>query len=105
MKTKRVPALLKLALLTLALLTPIPGLYASSKPPVTEDTLGDKVMLKLAQDQVVKGGGLKITVKEGVVTISGKVESDAQKSRAEKLAKKVPGVKSVDNKIVVTHVP
>jgi osmotically-inducible protein OsmY len=53
----------------------------------------------------VKGGGLKITVKEGVVTISGKVESDAQKSRAEKLAKKVPGVKSVDNKIVVTHVP
>jgi osmotically-inducible protein OsmY len=105
MKTKRVPALLKLALLTLALLTPIPGLYASSKPPVTDDTIGDKVMLKLAQDQVVKGGGLKITVKEGVVTISGKVESDAQKSRAEKLAKKVPGVKSVDNKIVVTHVP
>jgi hyperosmotically inducible periplasmic protein len=81
------------------------GLYASTKPPMTDNTIGDKVMLKLAQDQVVKGGGLKIDVKDGAVTITGKVESDTQKSRAEKLAKKVPGVKSVDNKIVVTHVP
>jgi hyperosmotically inducible periplasmic protein len=81
------------------------GLSASTKPPMTDNTIGDKVMLKLAQDQVVKGGGLKIDVKDGAVTITGKVESDTQKSRAEKLAKKVPGVKSVDNKIVVTHVP
>jgi hyperosmotically inducible protein len=81
------------------------GLFASTKPPVTDDTIGDKVMLKLAQDQVVKGGGLKITVKDGAVTLSGKVENEAQKSKAEKLAKKVQGVKSVDNKIVVTHAP
>ena len=81
------------------------GLYASTKPPVTDGSIEDKVKMKLAQDQVVKGGNLAISVKDGVVTLSGKVESDGQKSKAEKLTKKVPGVKSVDNKIVVSHVP
>jgi osmotically-inducible protein OsmY len=81
------------------------GLYASDKTPVSDDNLTDKVKLKLAQDTVVKGGGLTIDVKNGVVTLSGKVENPNQKSKAEKLAKKVPGVKGVNNQIVVTHAP
>jgi osmotically-inducible protein OsmY len=96
MKTKRVLALLALGV----------GLFAAPpKQPMTDDMLADKVKMKLAQDQIVKGGGLDIAVKDGVVTLSGKVQSDQQKSKAEKLTKKVAGVKSVDNKIVVTHAP
>jgi osmotically-inducible protein OsmY len=96
MKTKRVLALLALSV----------GLFAAPpKQPMTDDMLADKVKMKLAQDQIVKGGGLDIAVKDGVVTLSGKVQSDQQKSKAEKLTKKVAGVKSVDNKIVVTHAP
>ena len=40
-------------------------------------------------------------MKTGVHTIKGQVEYDVQKSRAEKLVKKVAGVKSVVNQITV----
>lgn len=75
--------------------------WAGGKGPVTDDILHDRVQIKLAGDQVVKGGGLTIDVKNGVVTMSGKVESEKQKVKAEKLAKKIDGVKSVVNQIQV----
>jgi len=77
-------------------------LFAGDK----DGEISTKVQLKLAEDIVVKGGGLTIDVKDGVVTLSGKVETPTQKSKAEELTKKVSGVKSVVNNIVVsTHVP
>jgi hyperosmotically inducible protein len=81
------------------------GLYATDKGPVPDGEISTKVQLKLAQDVVVKGGGLSIDVKDGVVTLTGKVETTNQKAKAEKLTKKVAGVKSVVNNIVVTHAP
>ena len=81
------------------------GLYAADKPALTDGEISTKVQLKLAEDTTVKGGGLTIDVKDGVVTLGGKVENPNQKSKAEKLAKKVSGVKSVVNNIVVTHAP
>jgi hyperosmotically inducible periplasmic protein len=75
--------------------------WAGSKGPVTDDVLHDRIQIKLAGDQVVKGGGLTIDVKDGVVTLSGKVENEKQKVKAEKLAKKMDGVKSVINQIQV----
>ena len=78
-------------------------LFAAQKTPITDDIINDRVKLKLAQDTVVKGGGLGIDVKNGVVTLTGKVESEKQKQKAERLAKKVEGVKSVDNKIQVAQ--
>jgi hyperosmotically inducible periplasmic protein len=77
--------------------------WAGSKGPVTDDIIHDRVQIKLAGDTIVKGGGLNIEVKDGVVTVSGKVESEKQKARAEKLAKKVDGVKSVNNQIQVAQ--
>jgi hyperosmotically inducible protein len=81
------------------------GLFAAEKPAATDGEISTRVQLKLAEDTVVKGGGLAVDVKDGIVTLSGKVENPNQKSKAEKLAKKVSGVKSVVNNIVVTHVP
>ena len=40
-------------------------------------------------------------MKEGVVTLSGSVESKQQKIKAEKVAKKVKGVKQVVNNIEI----
>jgi osmotically-inducible protein OsmY len=40
-------------------------------------------------------------VKDGVVTIKGRVDTDKGKTKATKLAKKVKGVKEVDNELVV----
>jgi osmotically-inducible protein OsmY len=81
------------------------GLWAAQKPPLNDGEISTKVQLKLAEDTTVKGGGIAVDVKDGVVTLAGKVEKPNQKAKAEKLAKRVPGVKSVVNNIVVTHAP
>jgi len=77
--------------------------FGANKTPLTDGALRDKVMIKLGGDQEVKGGGLGIEVNDGAVTLTGKVETDRQKTKAEKLARKVSGVKSVQNQIQVVH--
>jgi osmotically-inducible protein OsmY len=77
--------------------------FAASKP-VTDDFLTDTIRTRLAADQIVKGGAIEVVVKDGAVILKGTVEEDKQKSKAEKIAKKVSGVKTVDNQIVV-HKP
>jgi hyperosmotically inducible protein len=84
-------------LLIFALVFPV---LAASKQ-VDDNVLYDTVRRKLANDQLVKGGNLDVDVKSGVVTIKGSVEYDNQKARAEKIVKKVSGVKSVINQITV----
>lgn len=69
--------------------------------PVSDDTIYDKVRINLASDIDVKGGNLKVDVKDGVVTLSGAVESSLQKDKASHIAKKVKGVKKVVNNIEV----
>jgi hyperosmotically inducible protein len=96
MKLKRLllPLVLFLTLITTAV--------AASKP-VTDDFLVDTIRQKLAADQVVKGGAIEVICKDGAVTLRGMVEDPAQKNKAEKIAKKVNGVKSVTNEIMIVH--
>lgn len=89
--------------LLLLLLSLSAFVWAGSKGPVTDDIVHDRVQIKLAGDTTVKGGGLNIEVKNGVVTLTGKVENEKQKIKAEKLARKIDGVKSVDNQIQVAQ--
>ena len=73
----------------------------AQKGPKGDGEIHDQVLIRLAGDQDVKGTGIEVDVKEGVVTLTGKVESDKVRSKAEKLAKKVKGVKSVVNQLTV----
>jgi osmotically-inducible protein OsmY len=66
-----------------------------------DDRISDQVRMRLATDQDVKGGALDVTVKNGVVVIKGRVDSDKGKNKATHLAKKVKGVKEVDNELQV----
>jgi osmotically-inducible protein OsmY len=75
---------------------------AASKP-VTDDAIYDHVREKLAVDQTVKGGALEVEVHDGAVILKGKVDSERRKDKAEKIAKKVQGVKSVVNQIQVVN--
>lgn len=68
---------------------------------VSDDKIYDDVKLKLGLDTQVKGGGFIIDVKDGVVTLEGKVRAEKQKVRAERLTKKVKGVVQVIDKLVV----
>jgi osmotically-inducible protein OsmY len=66
-----------------------------------DDRISDQVRMRLATDPDVKGGALDVAVKDGVVTIKGRVDTEKGKDRATKLTKKVKGVKEVDNELVV----
>jgi osmotically-inducible protein OsmY len=75
--------------------------FLTAQKHVSDDQIYDNVRRKLADDQVVKGGAMEVEVKDGVVTLRGKVESDQQKTRAAKIAHKISGVKQVDNQLEV----
>jgi hyperosmotically inducible protein len=76
------------------------GVWAAEKH-VSDDQLYDNVRRKLANDADVKGGALIVDVKDGVVTLRGKVETEKQKEKATKLTRKVSGVKQVNNELAV----
>ncbi len=74
---------------------------AQKKPTNADDAMVDQVRLQLTKDPMVNGGALQVDVKNAVVTIKGKVRTERARQKAEKLAKKVKGVKSVDNQLIV----
>ena len=78
----------------------LPG-FAADQKAVPDDRIFDQVRMRLATDADVKGGALDVTVKDGVVTIKGRVDTEKGKTKATKLAKKIKGVKEVDNELVV----
>ena len=89
----------------LAIMLMLPVAAAAADKPVSDDLIYDLVRQKLAGDQVVKGGALTVEVKNGAVTLGGNVQSEKQKAKAERLAHKVKGVKSVSNQIKVVKLP
>jgi osmotically-inducible protein OsmY len=70
-------------------------------PPITDDTISDAVRVKLASDQLVGVLDLKVTVAQGVVTLGGTVEAKSLSARAERVTRKVKGVKQVVNQIEI----
>ena len=91
------PKILICAILSLALF----GAALAAEKQTSDDAIYDNVRRRLASDPVVKGGGLQVDVHQGAVTLRGSVEYEKQKEKAAKLAKKVAGVKSVNNQLQV----
>ena len=75
----------------------VPLLVAQNK--ANDDRIYDEVRLRLANDEEVKGAGLYVDVKNGVVILKGRVHSERAKTKATEVAKKVKGVTSVDNQL------
>ena len=92
----------RLALLLLVPQVAVVSSYAGYKN-VSDDFINDTIKQKLAADQVVKGGAIVVDVKDGAVVLSGSVQEPKQKVKAEKIARKVGGVKSVANNIKIEH--
>lgn len=89
--------ILRCAVLALAVL--LAPSYAEK--PKSDGELRDQVMIKLAGDPDAKGANLTVDAQDGVITLKGRLENEKQRSRAEKVAKKVKGVKAVKNEISV----
>ena len=89
-----------IATLCCSLMAPTHFLFAQ-KASSADDQIDFKVRTRLAGDADVKGGALDVTVKDGVVILKGRVDTEKGKLKATKLAKKVKGVKQVDNELTV----
>lgn len=59
------------------------------------------IKIALKQDKELAGEDIKIQVVNLEATISGKVQNEEAKQRAEKIAMKVEGIKTVHNKLKV----
>lgn len=82
-------------LLVLALVVPL--LVAQGTP--SDDRIYDEVRRKLANDADVKGAGFDVAVKNGALILRGRVHTEKAKAKAERIAKKVKGVTTVDNQL------
>jgi len=80
----------------------LPPLFAEKdKTPVTDDVIVDQVRVRIADDSEIGGQPIQVDAHNGVVVLTGKVNSEKLRAKAEKIAKKVKGVTGVDNKLTV----
>ncbi|MCX8981669.1 molecular chaperone OsmY [Citrobacter portucalensis] len=69
----------------------------SVKGYVGDTAITSEVKAKLLADDIVPSRKVKVETTDGVVQLSGTVDSQAQSDRAESIAKAIDGVKSVKN--------
>lgn len=84
--------------LVLALLA---GAAAIAQQASSDDEIYDLVRRRLANDPDVKGAAIEVEVREGVVTLRGRVREEKHKLKAERITRKVKGVRKVINELRV----
>ena len=70
---------------------------------VDDATITARVNMALVKDPVTKARKIDVDTVNGVVTLTGMVETEAEKRRAEEVARGVPGVRAVRNNLRVGH--
>jgi hyperosmotically inducible protein len=73
----------------------------TEKTPINDTWITAKTKIALAADSRVKGRQIEVETTQGVVTLRGKVDSDAAKQAAHDIAKGLDGVKTVKNELQV----
>ena len=74
---------------------------ATAQDDDPDDLLYDRVIRKIVSDRRLKTDAVNIAVKDGVVTLTGTVETEKMRLRVEKVVKKIKGVKQVLNEVSV----
>lgn len=70
--------------------------HESSQQPVEDSWITTKVKADLLVDAQTKGLDINVSTTDGVVTLSGRLDSAAQVDKAVSIARAIKGVKSVD---------
>lgn len=68
---------------------------------VDDSTITARVKTSFAEDPSVAASRIQVETLKGVVQLSGFATSETERQRAAQLAAKVPGVKQVQNAVVV----
>ena len=98
----RSKSLLKTALLSGALIFSAGLAYAGdSAQPMSDSWITTKVKAELVKDKMTKARHIEVDTANGVVTLSGTVNSDDERAKAEQDARGVKGVTDVANNLTV----
>jgi hypothetical protein len=81
------------------------GPFPGQAPTRSDEDIKRDVDTALFYDEVVSSLGVKVSVNNGVVTLSGEVNSDQAKRSADQDAWQVAGVKDVKNELQVRETP
>jgi osmotically-inducible protein OsmY len=76
-----------------------PFLVFAQAAHTEDDRIYDEVRRKLANDADVKGAAFEVIVKNGNVTLRGRVHTEKDKDKATRLTKKIKGVTGVTNEL------
>lgn len=74
---------------------------AKSDTPATDAALSEKVREALVNEHGISARDLQVTTRNGVVTLSGKVEEKSDQERMMLVAMSVDGVRSVVSNLIV----
>jgi hypothetical protein len=74
---------------------------ACTKAPADEQVTG-QIQSKFSQDSGLQGKPITVQTSGGVVTLSGTVENEAQRTAAARYASEIPGIKQVVNNLQTT---
>lgn len=74
---------------------------ASTGQTIDDSVITTKVKAKLIEDPVTKAHQISVETFKGTVQLSGFVETAAERTQAERIAKDVDGVKQVKNSLVL----
>ena len=73
----------------------------ASEAKTSDDEIASRAINVLSWDSVVPSNAIQVTVRDGLVTLTGKVDWYYQKSSAERDVRKLSGVRSVVNNIEI----
>ena len=68
---------------------------------IDDATITTRVKKRFAEDEIVSAMRISVETLKGVVVLSGFAVSESEKNRAAEVARGVPNVKDVSNKIIV----
>ena len=74
---------------------------SEAQKALTNGALTAKIKSKMALDDTIKAAGIHVDTRDGVVTLTGTVRSQAERRRAVQLAKETQGVTTVTDHLTV----
>jgi len=80
---------------------PAGGATATESAPNIDSTVQAAIDKALTDDPTFSNLGITATVLDGKVTLMGTVKTEGLKNQAERMVRKIKGVKSIDNQILV----
>jgi osmotically-inducible protein OsmY len=79
----------------------VAGAANRAQDALSDGAITAKIKSKMALDDTIKARDIRVSTSDGVVTLSGKVGSTAERDRALQLSRETEGVKSVTNQLQI----